>query len=52
MLDWVYNVPAALAVGVIALIFVAICWVGIVALRPLVKSLVHREPGLNEIIGA
>ena len=51
MLDWVYNVPAALAVGVIALIFVAICWVGIVALRPLVKFLVHREPGLNEIIG-
>jgi len=51
MLDWVYNVPAALAVGVIALIFVAICWGGIVALRPLVKSLVHREPGLNEIIG-
>ena len=51
MLDWVYNVPAALAVGVIALIFVAICWGGIVALRPLVKFLVHREPGLNEIIG-
>ena len=51
MLDWVYNVPAALAVGVIALIFVAICWVGIVALRPLVKSLVHRETGLNETVG-
>ena len=51
MLDWVYNVHPAMAVGVIALGFVAICWLGIFALRPVVKSLVQRQPGLNETVG-
>lgn len=51
MLDWVYNIHSAMVVGFIALGAVAICWLGIVTLRPVVKSLVQRQPGLNETVG-
>lgn len=51
MLDWVYNVHPAMVVGAIVLGFVAICWFGIFALRPVVKHLVQRQPGLNETVG-
>ena len=51
MFDWVNNVSVVTAFGVIAFAFVAICWLGILALRPFVRSLVRRQPGLNETVG-
>jgi hypothetical protein len=51
MFDWINDVSAITAFGVIALVFVTICWLGILALRPLAKSLARRQPGLNETVG-
>jgi hypothetical protein len=51
MFDWVNNVSAGTAFAIVTLAFVTICWLGILALRPAVKSLVQRQPGLNETVG-
>lgn len=51
MLDWVYSTHPAMVVGAIVLVFVAMCWLGIFALRPVVKHLVQQQPGLNETVG-
>lgn len=50
MFEWVNNVSAVTAFGVISLVFVATCWLGIFALRPFVKSLALRQPGLNATV--
>lgn len=51
MFDWVNNVSIITAFAVIAAVFIAFCCLGILALRPIVKSLSARQPGLNETVG-
>jgi len=34
-----------------AVVFVGVCWLGIVLLSPRLVPLVHHQPGLNEILG-
>lgn len=50
MFDWVNSVSGVTAFGVISLVFVAICWLGILASRPFVKSLASGQPDFNEIV--
>ena len=49
--DWVNSVSIITAFTVTTLVFVAFCWLGTFASRPLVKSLAKRQPGLNETVG-
>src|SRR3990172_5825853 len=51
MFDWVNNVSAVAAFAIVTFAFVTVCWLGILALRPAVRSLVQRQPGLNETVG-
>jgi len=51
MIDWINNVSVVTAFGIVTLVFVTVCWLGIVAFRPVVKSLAERQPGLNETVG-
>ena len=48
---WIYDIPPLLAVGLFAVVFVGICWIGIILLSPRLVPLVHHQPGLNEILG-
>jgi hypothetical protein len=50
MLEWINSVSAVTAFGVISLVFVAVCWLGILAFRPFVQSLAKRQPDLNETV--
>jgi hypothetical protein len=51
MLHWIYDIPAVAAVGIFAALFVAVCWVAIILSRPIVQARIHRQPGLNELVG-
>ena len=51
MLYWLYDIPTLLAVALFAVVFVGVCWLGIVLLSPRFVPLVHHQPGLNEILG-
>ena len=51
MLYWLYDIPSLLAVGLLAALFVGVCWIGIVLLSSRLVPMVHHQPGLNEILG-
>jgi hypothetical protein len=51
MLYWIYDIPTMAAVGLLAALFIGVTWAAIILSRPLVRSRVHRETGLNEIVG-
>lgn len=51
MLHWIYDIPAVAAVGIFAALFVAVCWVAIILSRSIVQARIHRQPGLNELVG-
>ena len=51
MLYWIYDISTVAAVGVFAAVFVGVCWLGTILSRPLVQSLVHHQPGLNQMVG-
>jgi hypothetical protein len=47
----IYEIPAVSVVGLFAAIFVGVCWLGIVLLRPFARSVVHKQDRMNEILG-
>ena len=49
-LYWIYDIPTVAAAGLLAALFVGICWMGTILLRPIVRSLLHDQPGLNETV--
>jgi hypothetical protein len=51
MMFWLYDTHPLVALALVAAFFVAVCWTAIILSRPFVQSRVHREPGLNELIG-
>ncbi len=51
MFYWIYDTPTLLVIGLFAAVFVGVCWLGIILLRPFAKSWFHEQPGLNEILG-
>jgi hypothetical protein len=46
-----FGIPTIAAVGLFAAVFVGVCWLGTILLRPWIKSRVHRNAGLNELVG-
>ena len=49
MLYWIYDVPALWIVASFAVLFVGVCWLGIVLVRPFVRARLSPDAGLNEI---
>jgi hypothetical protein len=51
MLYWIYDVPTLLVLALFGLVFVGVCWLGIIFLCPRIKSRLHKKgSGLNEIL--
>jgi hypothetical protein len=51
MLYWIYDVPALAVLILFGTLFVGTCWLGIILLCPRLKPLLHKDSGLNEILG-
>ena len=51
MFYWIYDIPTLLVIGLFSVVFVGVCWVGIILLGPFAKSWFHEQPQLNEILG-
>ena len=51
MLYWIYDVPPLWIVGLFAVLFVGVCWLGIFLFRPFVRARLSPDVELNEIFG-
>jgi Protein of unknown function (DUF4239) len=51
MLYWIYDVPSLWIVGLFAVLFVGVCWLGIFLFSPFVRGRLSPDAGLNEIFG-
>jgi Protein of unknown function (DUF4239) len=51
MLYWIYDVPALVVLGLFAAFFVGVCWLGIIALKPWVRTRFNADSRLNEVLG-
>ena len=51
MFYWVYDIPILLVVGLFALIFVGVCWLGTIFISPFLSQWFQGKARLNEILG-
>ena len=51
MFFWIYELPILSVVSLFALVFVGVCWFGIILFRRFVVRRIHHETRLNEILG-
>lgn len=51
MFYWIYDVPGFLVAGLFIGLFVGVCWLGIIVLRPFVERRLNHDGRLNEILG-
>jgi len=51
MFFWIYELPILSVVSLFALVFVGVCWLGIILFRRFVVRRIHHETRLNEILG-
>ena len=51
MFYWIYDIPILLVVGLFALIFVGICWLGTIFISPFLSQWFQGKAQLNEILG-
>ena len=51
MLYWLYEIPVLLVVGLFALLFVGLCWIGIIFVSPIVAPWFQAKQQLNEVLG-
>ncbi|MGC2714252.1 MAG: hypothetical protein WA366_12830, partial [Pseudolabrys sp.] len=52
MFYWIYDLPALWVIVLFEVVFVGACWLGTLFLRPLVRSRLHEEPRLNDMLAA
>ena len=52
MFYWIYDLPALWVIVLFEIVFVGVCWLGTLFLRPLVRSRLHGEPRLNDMLAA
>ena len=50
MFYWIYDLPALWVIVLFEIVFVGVCWLGTLVLRPLVRSRLHGEPRLNDML--
>jgi hypothetical protein len=51
MLYWLYEIPILLVVGLFALLFVGLCWIGIIFVSPIIAPWFQGKQKLNEVLG-
>jgi hypothetical protein len=51
MFYWIYELPILSVVGLFALVFVGLCWLGTMLCRPFVARRVQDQTRLNEVLG-
>jgi hypothetical protein len=51
MLYWIYDIPVLLALGLFALVFVGVFWLGTVFVSPALSQWVQGKAKLNEVLG-
>jgi hypothetical protein len=51
MFYWLYEIPVLSLVGLFALIFVGLCWLGTIVISPVVAPWFHAKEQLNEVLG-
>ena len=52
MFYWIYNLPALWVIVLFEAVFVGVCWLGTVLLRPSARSWLRQEPRLNDMLAA
>ena len=52
MFYWIYDLPALWVIVLFEAVFVGVCWLGTVFLRPPVRSWLREEPRLNDMLAA
>src|SRR4029453_4629740 len=52
MFYWIYDLPALWVIVLFEVVFVGVCWLGTLFLRPLVRSWPREEPRLNDMLAA
>ena len=52
MFFWLYELPTAGMVALVAGFFVVATWLGILFVRPVLRLVVRRDPAANDLIGA
>jgi hypothetical protein len=51
MFEWIYDYPNLVVGTLIGIFFVAVTWLGILIFRPMVRSWVHGDQSVNDMIG-
>ena len=51
MLYWIYDYPTGYMGALFALVFLAFTWLGLLAVRPLIRPWVHSEDRANDMVG-
>ena len=51
MLWWLYEIPILAVVGLFALLFVGLCWIGIIFISPIIAPWFQDKQQLNEVLG-
>ena len=52
MFYWIYDIPALWVIVLFEAVFVGVCWLGTLLLRPSARSWLHQEPRLNDMLAA
>ena len=52
MFYWIYDLPALWVIVLFEAVFVGVCWLGTLFLRPSARAWLHQEPRLNDMLAA
>jgi Protein of unknown function (DUF4239) len=52
MFYWIYDLPALWVIVLFEAVFVGVCWLGTLFLRPSARSWLRQEPRLNDMLAA
>ena len=52
MFYWIYDLPALWVIVLFEAVFVGVCWLGTLLLRPSARSWLRQEPRLNDMLAA
>jgi Protein of unknown function (DUF4239) len=51
MFYWLYDIPVLALIGLFALVFVGLCWLGTILISPIIAPRFHGKTNLNEVLG-
>ncbi len=51
MFYWIYDMPTWTMVFMVCAIFVAVTWLGMIFIRPILRAFLRKQQNLNVIVG-